>query len=588
MLGDTTGLENELRFWPLILGLWLVMNYLPAAADEVSLQVPEGRLAGTLLVPDGDGPWPVVLILSGSGQVDRDGNLLRIPGQNNSLRQLAEALAENGVASLRIDKRGIGGSESAAVPENKKRFGQFIDDAVLWTTMLQVDSRFSSVSIVGHDQGAQVGMNAAWIAAADGFVSLAGPGLPLLEILREQFKESLPIRSRVKAESVIAALESGKTVPEPPTEMTIFFRPSLQEFLISWHRYDPYRDLGRLSCPVSIIQGLNDLQVDRTSAEFLQEAKPEAALVLIPGVNHIFKMVLGDNPVVHQTTLTNPDLQFSPEAIAAVLTLTEAAEVFHKVWQKALDRLAAHNSRGWLLPNESYDSEPIPLAIGRWAVFQEKESAGYRFGLADGGYVSEGSLILDEHHDCVSLMYRCTELARARDYRGNLSWALRTRFAGADPNSVVDEDGRVDYDRPEHLDFSLDMIRSGIWGRDISSEVGGTVVDSKGTSRYPPGSFAWVPTDSLVGEKLQSGDIIWFVLNPDHEKALKLRQDYGLAIGHIGLMAINPESGALELYHAASKDLPGQYQGSQVVSVDLATYLERVERYGGVMVSRLE
>ena len=185
-------------------------------------------------------------------------------------------------------------------------------------------------------------------------------------------------------------------------------------------------------------------------------------------------------------------------------------------------------------------------------------------------------------------MYRSIELARARNYRDNLSWALRTRFAGAHPDSVVGKDGRVDYDRPEHLDFSLDMIRSGIWGRDISAEVGAIVVDSLGTQRYPAGSFAWLPADHLDLAQLQRGDIVWFVLNPAQEKARKLRDDYGLVVGHIGIMGESWAGDSLALFHAASKDLSGEYKGGRVVSVDLETYLNRVERYAGVIITRLE
>ena len=72
--------------------------------------------------------------------------------------------------------------------------------------------------------------------------------------------------------------------------------------------------------------------------------------------------------------------------------------------------------------------------IGRWARrFAEADSVEYRFGLAEGGYVAEGELVRDDRQDCVSLMYRVTELARASDHRDALAWALKTRFAGADP-----------------------------------------------------------------------------------------------------------------------------------------------------------
>ncbi len=561
---------------------------------DVSLEVAEGELAGAILLPKGSGPWPVVLILAGSGPTDRDGNSSIVPGKNNSLKQLAEGLAQQGVASLRTDKRGVGGSASAVVSESDMRIGLFVNDASQWIKLLQSDDRFTSVTVAGHSQGSQVGMNAVWLSGADGFVSLAGPGRPILDVLREQLSKSLSIRARVKANAIMEELDAGRLVPEPPIELTILFRPSVQEFLISWQRLDPVKDLARLSCPVAIVQGLTDLQVTQHDALLLHDAKPASTLLLLPGLNHLFKPVEGDNPMVHQMSLANPELMFSPEAVAAVVALTAEADVFHKIWNAALDRALNYNENRWYgIPSENFiwgtkhDQDPLGHRLAAWIVNVADESKSYKFGLAEGGYVTDGMLTSGGQDDCVSFMYRTTELARATDMRTSFSWALRTRFAGAHPDSVVGADGRVNYDRPEHLDYSLDMIRSGIWGRDDTAEVGLAVVDSLGTSRYPAGSFAWVAAEDLDTSKLQAGDVVWFVLNPDDKKARGLRDEYGLVIGHLGLMSRSGQDDPLQVFHAASKDLPGEYEGGRVVAVDLSTYLRRVERYAGVMVTRL-
>ena len=223
--------------------------------------------------------------------------------------------------------------------------------------------------------------------------------------------------------------------------------------------------------------------------------------------------------------------------------------------------------------------------IGRWARrFLAAEGVTYRFGLAEGGYAADGNLVRDDRQDCVSLMYRVTELARADDHRDAVAWALKTRFAGAPPDSVVDDQGRVDYERPEHLDFSLDMIRSGHWGQDITATLTGAVPDSAGSPRYPGGSFITVPETELVEDELREGDIAWLVLNPNHEAAANLRREYGLVIGHIGIVII--EAGRPWLVHAASSGLEGWYEGGAVVTAPLKVYLERVERYSAVMITR--
>ena len=121
--------------------------------------------------------------------------------------------------------------------------------------------------------------------------------------------------------------------------------------------------------------------------------------------------------------------------------------------QRAMERA---ESASRLMPAARVDSLlaeeknlPTPARIGMWARrFLDTEDVEYRFGLAEGGYVAEGELIRDDRQDCVSLMYRVTELARADDHGDAVTWALDTRFAGAPLDSVVDPQGRVNYDTP--------------------------------------------------------------------------------------------------------------------------------------------
>jgi hypothetical protein len=200
--------------------------------------------------------------------------------------------------------------------------------------------------------------------------------------------------------------------------------------------------------------------------------------------------------------------------------------------------------------------------------------------------VTEGELVRDDRQDCVSLMYRVTELARAADHQDAVAWALRTRFAGAPLDSLVDEQGRVNYDRPEHLDFSLDMIRSGHWGADVTGSMSGARFDTVGSSRYEANSFVVVPEDELDQDELREGDIVWFILDPRPTAGAKLRQEYGLVIGHIGIVII--EDGLPWLVHAAGSDLSGWYEGGTVVTVPLVEYLQRVDRYYAIMVTRFK
>ncbi|MBM4118962.1 hypothetical protein FJ251_14745 [bacterium] len=254
--------------------------------------------------------------------------------------------------------------------------------------------------------------------------------------------------------------------------------------------------------------------------------------------------------------------------------------------------LAARNAPGALFAPAAMDSIlaaeqtlPTRARIGRWARrFLADPASEYRFGLKPGGYVAEGLLVSDHRQDCVSLLYRCCELARARDHEDALRIALATRFAGAPLDSLTDAEGRVDYDRPEHLDYSLDMVRSGHWGADVTASLSGARPDPVGSSRYPAGSFLAVPEAALVADELNEGDIVWFVTDPTHPGARKQREELGIVIGHIGIVVV--EKGERRLIHAASSALPGEYTGGRIESVPLSTYLARVERYGSGIVTR--
>jgi hypothetical protein len=228
---------------------------------------------------------------------------------------------------------------------------------------------------------------------------------------------------------------------------------------------------------------------------------------------------------------------------------------------------------------------PIARRVGLWARrYLDWGRAEYRFGLAEGGYATRGLLVPGTRQDCISLLYRTTELARAHDARHAVALALSVRFAGAAPESVVAADGTVDYERPEHLDFSLDMIRSGHWGHDVTATFAGAVLDTIGSARVAPRSFRFVPETALVPADLQEGDLAWLVLDAVDPRAFALRRDHGLVIGHVGVVVL--DDGRPWLVHAASRPLPTWYERTGIVRVPLDEYLLRVERYAGVVVTR--
>ncbi len=247
----------------------------------------------------------------------------------------------------------------------------------------------------------------------------------------------------------------------------------------------------------------------------------------------------------------------------------------------------------YVLPSDEINAQmaafvalPLGERIGAWAAyFHERGDARYLFGLAEGGYVEEGRLADDFAFDCILFLYRTTELGRTTSAREAIDFAYGTRFAGASLEQAVRVDGTVNYDDPAHLDYSIDMIRSGIWGQDITARLGGTERDLAGSSRYAAGSITFVPTAKIDYGALESGDIIFLVTDERTEKGKSLREA-GAMIGHVGIIQV--EAGTPQLIHPASSGIDGLYEGGHVVKVPLEVYLQRVETFKGIMGLRVQ
>jgi uncharacterized protein len=296
--------------------------------EEVRLTIAPGlQLPGTLLVPATGGPSAVVLIISGSGPTDRDGNSPALPRPNNGLRMLAEALAGERIATLRYDKRGL--AQSAPVNEADLRFETYVDDAMAWIARLRGDRRFTHVVVAGHSEGSLVGMLAASRARVDGFVSIAGVARRASDVLRAQLRPQLATTpSWPEIEQVLRSLEAGTAVdPLPPVMAAVpgllgVFRPSVQPYLISWFRNVPSTVMASLTMPVLIAQGTTDLQVGVDEAEALHAARPDAILLVIDGMNHVLKRAPADRQQ-NLATYADPNLPIVPELANGIAQLVK-------------------------------------------------------------------------------------------------------------------------------------------------------------------------------------------------------------------------------------------------------------------------
>ncbi|MEO9335309.1 alpha/beta hydrolase [Ectopseudomonas guguanensis] len=276
----------------LLLSLTLITGLAQANTTRqqpISLDTDQGTLYGSLLVPQSDKPLPVALLIAGSGPTDRDGNNPE-GGHNDALKKLAQVLARNGIASLRYDKRGVAASRAATPDEKELSVERYVADAEGWARLLRDDPRFDRLILIGHSEGALIASLAAPASQADALVSIAGPAYPIGQVLDMQLAMRLPPPLLDESRHILANLIRGKLQPKVPKELQVVYRPSVQPYLISLLRQDPAENFAALQMPALIVQGTHDAQVSPDNAEVLKQAKPDAELALIPGMNHVMRI----------------------------------------------------------------------------------------------------------------------------------------------------------------------------------------------------------------------------------------------------------------------------------------------------------
>ncbi len=294
---------------PIVLALAMVGADAEIRAEKVKLTTETGELAGTLDLPAGKGPFPVVLIHPGSGPTDRDGNA-PLGLKCDALLLLGKALAGHGIACLRIDKRGVGESAKALGKEENATIDAYATDAAAWIEFLRKDKRSHKVAFLGHSEGAIVGLLACQKSPVDAYVSVCGPGRRMSDVLREQLKGKLEALAE-KNEAILKSLETGEKIADVPKELQVLYRPSVQPFLISIFKIDPPKEIARLKCPILVVQGTADIQVSLADADKLAGAKKGIDRLTIPDMNHVFKTVT--DPKDQLKAYTDPSLPLAPK-----------------------------------------------------------------------------------------------------------------------------------------------------------------------------------------------------------------------------------------------------------------------------------
>lgn len=267
---------------------------------------------GTLLLPNEVTKPNLAIIIGGSGPTDRNGNQSFL--NNNSLKKLAEDLTNNNIATFRYDKRIVKQIRTGKIDPNIM-FDDFVTDAISVIEYFKNDKNFNHIFVIGHSQGSLVGMLAAK-DKADGFISIAGPGQSIDNIIIEQIGKTYPIFTN-DAKRVIESLRKGIKTNDYPQELATVFNKDIQSFMMNWMQYNPVDEIKKLQMPILLINGTKDLQVEPKEAELLNEAIPNSTLKLIDKMNHVLVTIDGDN-LENSKSYNEPFRKLSDELIETI------------------------------------------------------------------------------------------------------------------------------------------------------------------------------------------------------------------------------------------------------------------------------
>lgn len=301
----------------------------PYRSEDVAYENLAGnvRLAGTLTTPRGTGPFPAAVLITGSGSQDRDETVFN----HKPFLVLADALTRRGVAVLRVDDRGVGGTTGSPKTSTTLDYAGDVETGLSFLrSRPEIDPK--AVGLIGHSEGGVIGpLVAARSSDSVAYVvMLAGTGLPGEEILYLQGRllgkamgaddaalareralqerlftviksEADPARARQALVSAFRdALNAGPEADRPKAEaVEAAVEAEIGRVNTPWFRFfvshDPRPDLAKVRCPVLALIGERDLQVPpaenlKAIGEALKRGgNPRATVRELPGLNHLFQ-----------------------------------------------------------------------------------------------------------------------------------------------------------------------------------------------------------------------------------------------------------------------------------------------------------
>ncbi|MFZ5979793.1 MAG: DUF3887 domain-containing protein [Candidatus Zixiibacteriota bacterium] len=277
----------------------------PAYADtgaftETDIVINEGSdwaLPGTLTVPVGEGQFPAVVLVHGSGPNDRDETI----GPNKPFKDIAWGLASKGIAVLRYDKRTKVHAMKFAEVKKITVYEETVADAVAAVELLDVAGKIdkNKIFVLGHSLGGlclpRIGERSDKIA---GLIMLAGSSRPLVDIILEQYEYIFGLDSVIsdeeqkeidKLKMQIAVSKSDNFSENTLSDSTPMGAPAA--YWLDLKNYDPVKTAQTLKIPMLILQGERDYQVTMVDFEGWQvglKDRDNVAFKSYPNLNHLF------------------------------------------------------------------------------------------------------------------------------------------------------------------------------------------------------------------------------------------------------------------------------------------------------------
>ncbi|OON71141.1 hypothetical protein B0919_00540 [Hymenobacter sp. CRA2] len=288
----------------------------PYRAEDVSFANAAAgiKLGGTVTVPAGKGPFPAVVLLTGSGAQDRDETIFG----HRPFRLLADYLTRRGFVVLRYDDRGVGHSGGTAATFT---ITDGVTDAQAAMAYLRSrsDVKGSQIGLLGHSEGAMIGLTAAASATSPAFlISLAGPAVRGLESILRQAEDlgraagipaeqlaankavnqqvymtvlSTPDNAQAQTHVVALLQQAGLSAAQAQQQAALMVGPGYRQLL----SFDPQPLLTKVKCPVLALNGSKDLQVAASVNIPAWEkgvragGNQDVTAQELPGLNHLFQ-----------------------------------------------------------------------------------------------------------------------------------------------------------------------------------------------------------------------------------------------------------------------------------------------------------